>query len=234
MAGMRDDGSTTFTVEGVREHAIPRARAMLTQMGMTGISENAGIAEGHGGRVDYRYDPAAGSVACDVLALPEPFKVFSGPAGVRAVREIVEGALHPAVGDEGGLSRPGKAGVYCYVIPTLTNNAGLDLSYATSDFSHGSLASYTSTVSAGGTESLFEAHSGNASGLGVSGSVTYQLTDGTPLTFTFNLLSTCDYSFAAGFTGPNAGRYKPPSISENEASLDGYTYLEPVVVIEKK
>lgn len=234
MAGMRDDGSRTFTVEGVNADALPRAREVLAHMGITGISEDTGTTEGRGGRVHYRYDTAAGTVTCEVIEIPEPLRDFSDAGAVRAIREIVEGSLHPDVGDEGGADRPGKAGVYCYVIPTLTNKTGLDLSYATSDFSHGLLASYTTTVAADATASLFEAQSSNSSGLGVSGSVTYQLTDGTPLTFTFNLLSTCDHSFAAGFTGPGAGRYKPPAVSETEASLDGYTYLEPVVIIEKK
>lgn len=223
-----------FTIEGVSEGSVGRAREVISHMGMKGAAEESGIAAGRGGRVGYRYDRAAGTVTCEVLEVPEDLRHLSDDLAVRTVREIVQGALRPGVGAEGGEGRLSKAGVYCYVIPTLTNQTGLDLSYATSDFSHGSLYTYTGTVAPGETASLFEAHSGNASGLGVTGSVTYQLTDGTPLTFTFDLLSKCDYSFAAGFTGQNAGRYRTPEISDNEASLDGYTYLEPVVVIKNK
>ena len=226
--------TATFTVERVSANAVTRAREVLAHMGISGIAEDAGTAAGRGGRIDYRYDRDAATVTCDVVEVPEALRDLPDHSAARAVREIMQGALCPEVGAEGGTDRPGEAGVYCYVIPTLKNDTNLDLSYSESEFSHGSLSSYTGTVAAGATTSLFEAHSSNASALGVSGSVTYRLTDGTPLKFTFNLLSTCDHSFAAGFKSQTGGSYKVPDVSNKDPKLHGYTYLEPMVAIGNK
>jgi hypothetical protein len=226
--------STGFTIEGVGADTVARAREIFMHMGMDGVDADAGTAVGRGGRVDYRYDPGVSTVTCEIVEVPEPFSHLSKDAATRAVRELLHGALGPEIGAEGGEGRLGKAGVYCYVLPTVTNLTGLDLAYSTSDFSHGLLANYEASLPNAKTESLFEAQSANSSGLGVSGSVTYQLSDGTKLTFTFYLLSTCDYSFAAGFGEQNAGRYQPPEVSNKDATLSGYTYLEPIVVLKKK
>jgi hypothetical protein len=223
-----------FTIDGVEADAVARARTVLTHMGMEGVDADSGTAVGRGGRVDFRYDPDAATVTCEVVEIPQAFGHLPEPSAARAVRELLHGALRSGADAGGGDGRLGKAGVYCYVLPTVTNLTGLDLSYSTSDFSHGLLASYEPTLANDKTISLFEAQSANSSGLGVSGSVTYQLSDGTRLTFTFYLLSTCDYSFAAGFEGPNGGRYQPPDVSDKDATLDGYTYLQPIVVLKKK
>lgn len=235
-AGANQESSTEFTIDNVSADALSRARTALTHLGMSGIDGETGSAVGREGRVDYHYDPSTEMLTCEVVEVPGNLRDLPDQHAVQAVRKIIQGALATAPHDDppGAGLLGDKAGVYCYVIPTLTNKTGLDLAYATSSFTHGSLYEYTGTIEAGKESKIFEAHSGAASGLGIDGSVTYQLADGTPLTFTFNLLSTCDYSFTAGFTGQNAGRYATPEVTDKEAYLKGYTYLKPKITIRSK
>lgn len=230
MARVNETDIGQYEIHGVSQEELESARRFLGG-GLTGIDEDSGTAVGASTRIDYDYDRTSGLLRLTVSAYPANLVDIPPHIASRALKRVLHRAFTAPDAASVGASKPGRYGVYDYVIPTLTNNTRFDLNFSTQTMGNGTLYSYTGTVKSGASGELFEADSTKLSGTGVGGTVVYLLSDGTPLAIEFFLNTIWTHTFTAGFTGPNAGRYPAPVVADVTPSLDGYTYLNPTITI---
>jgi hypothetical protein len=214
--------------DGVTSAHMARVAEYLARNGVEGFGNHVGSVKGECFGADYEFDTATGVLSVTPTELPTALHNAPEDAALPAFRTLVQSVLQ---GSDVNPLRPDKYGVYDYVVPTIDNNSGGEMTFSTSSPTAGTIEMGQAKLSNGASYRAFEADSSKLSALGVGGTVTYMLPDGqTMLDITYFLNTIFTHTFTVGLRGQNADRFACPYYDVKPV-LEGYTYLTPTVKV---